>query len=45
MSDNITILRKIISDKFLSGIILRIFDVSAMSDNIIILIYNNHANI
>ena len=45
MSDNIIILRKIMSDKFLLGIILRIFDFSAMSDNIIILFYNNHANI
>ena len=45
MSDNIIILHKIICDKFLSSIILQIFDISAMSDNIIILIYNNHANI
>ena len=39
MSNNIMILRKIISDKFLSGIILRICDISAISNNIIILIY------
>ena len=45
MSVNIIILRKIMSDKLLSGIILRIGDIIAMSDNIIILIYNNHANI
>ena len=45
MSDNIIILRKIMSDKLLSGSILLIYDYIAMSDNIIILIYNNHANI
>ena len=45
MSDNIIILRKIMSDKLLSGIILRISDIIAMSENIIILIYNYHANI
>ena len=39
------ILRKIMSDKSLSGSILRICDYFAMSDNIIILMCNNHANI
>ena len=38
MSDNIIILRKIMSNKFLSGSILHICDYIAMSDNIIILI-------
>ena len=45
MSDNIIILCKIMSDKLLSGSILRICDYIAMSDNIIILIYITHANI
>ena len=39
MSDDIIILRKIMSDKLLSGIILRNCDIIAMSDNISILIY------
>ena len=45
MADNIIVLHKIMSDKLLSGSILRICDYIAMSDIIIILIYNNHANI
>ena len=45
MSDDIIILCKIMSDKLLTGIILRICDIIAMSDNISTLTYNYLANI
>ena len=46
MSDNIIILRKIMSDNIIFRYYFGVFcDIIAMSYNIIILIYNKHANI